>query len=360
VIHAKSEQTIAARVRSSIDFEAENRSALLDDGRTLVSSLDRFVEESARLTMASKELSMVNDAQFELTGFGVLQPMLLDASIEEIWMNDHSRIFFAANGETRCVDSGLSAEAMENLIARLLRYSSKRVDRLHPFADAALPDGSRVHVAIAPAVARGVALNIRKFPSKVRSLASLRDLGMFDGKQLEQLRKVIADRRNFIVSGATNAGKTTLLAAMISELPGPHRVVSIEETQELRITNHDWVSLQGRPEGMGEAQPIDLRRLVRESLRMRPDQLVIGEVRGAEALELLLAMNSGIPAAGTIHAKSAAAALSKLMLLPTLAQANIDAAFIQSTVLAVVDFVIQIETVGGTRKIVEILEVGGK
>lgn len=345
------ESSIAERVRSKLAGGGSG------DSSELVESLDRVVESARGLTLASRELRLVTEADHELSGFGVLQPLLLDPSIEEIWMNDHRQVFYSRAGVVKSMPSGLSESGMENLVARLLRNSSKRVDRLHPFADATLADGSRVHAVVAPISAPGWSLNIRKFPAQTRNLEDLVGLGMVNSGQAMELRRIVQNGSNFIVSGATNAGKTTLLAAMLGELPPERRVVSVEESHELKLLNADWVALQGRPEGFGDVPPIDLRRLVRESLRMRPDALVVGEVRGAEALDLLLAMNSGIPAAGTIHAKSAAAALEKLKLLPMLAQSNIDAGFVASMVGAVVDFVVHVENRDGRRRLTEILQV---
>ena len=347
----QTEVSIAERVRTRLS------SAAATEPDELVASLDRAVESTRVLTLASRELRLVAEADHELSGFGVLQPLLQDPGVEEIWMNDHRQIFFARAGSVECQPSELSQSAMENLVARLLRNSSRRVDRLHPFADATLADGSRVHVAISPIAAPGWSVNIRKFPVRTRSLDELAVLGMLSEAQVELLRQIAISGSNFMVSGATNAGKTTLLAAILAELPPNRRIVSVEESHELRLLNPDWVALQGRPEGFGDAAPIDLRRLVRESLRMRPDALVVGEVRGAEALDLLLAMNSGIPAAGTIHAKSASAALEKLKLLPMLAQANIDAAFMATMVPAVIDYVIHVENLDGGRRLAEVLEV---
>ncbi|MEY2675241.1 MAG: hypothetical protein RL102_507 [Actinomycetota bacterium] len=351
VSQVDAEYSIAERVRSRLSVAGSIASS------DLVESLDYVVESEQGLTLASRELRLVAEADHELSGFGVLQPLLLDPEVEEIWMNDHRIVFFARAGGVDSIASGLSAAGVENLVARLLRNSSRRVDRLHPFADATLADGSRVHVVISPISAPGWSVNIRKFPSRTRRLVDLVALGMLLESQAQQLMQIVLTGSNFLVSGATNAGKTTLLAAMLAELPPERRVVSVEETHELRLLNRDWVALQGRAEGFGDAAPIDLRRLVRESLRMRPDALVIGEVRGAEALDLLLAMNSGIPAAGTIHAKSASAALEKLKLLPMLAQANIDAGFMAATVASVIDFVIHVENRDGKRGIAQILQV---
>jgi pilus assembly protein CpaF len=280
---------------------------------------------------------------------------LNDAQIEEIWINRPGELRFASGGRTEVVNLNFDAQQLENLVFRLLRNSSRRVDRVHPFADATLADGSRVHVVIPPITNGYWTLNVRKFPGKTRSLDDLFAGGMLTSAQHAELSDAMLAGCNVLVSGATQAGKTTFLSALLGQLPAATRVVSIEETHELRISAADWVAMQGRPEAVGDSDAIDLRRLLRESLRMRPDFLVVGEVRGAEALELLLAMNTGIPCAGTIHAKSAQSAISKLKLLPALAKANIDQRFLGETVDDVLDVVVHVERAGGKRRVSEIL-----
>ena len=324
-------------------------------GRKVLRQVDELVELGDKSQHPSAELEMLTEASAELSGFGVLEPLLANQKIEEVWINGADEVRFAVNGKSFKADIRLPHDALENLVFRLLRHSSRRVDRMHPFADATLADGSRVHVVIPPVTAHSWIVNIRKFPPKTRSLGDLVQLGMVTQSQANELAAAMRDGANLLISGATHTGKTTLLSALLGELPPQQRVISIEETHELRLANPDWVAMQGRNGGFGEAEEIDLRRLVREALRMRPEYLVVGEVRGAEALELMLAMNSGIPCAGTIHAKSAAAAISKLQLLPTLAQANIDAGFISAAVREVLDVVVHIRSAGELRRIQEIL-----
>lgn len=321
----------------------------------MVRGIDEFVELDAGRHLANRELEIISEATAELTGFGALQPFLDDPDIEEVWVNQAQQLRYAKAGRSHVVDLNLPAQALENLVFRLLRNSSRRVDRIHPFADATLADGSRVHVVIPPITSGDWAINIRKFPAMTRSLEDLHELGMLTRPQLIELRDAMLRGVNVLVSGATHAGKTTLLSALIGELPSQQRVISVEETHELRLRNADWVAMQGRAEAIGDAEAIDLRRLLREALRMRPEYLVVGEVRGAEALELVLAMNSGIPCAGTIHSKSAQSAVSKLMLLPTLAQANLDAKFIAATVSEVLDLMVHIKNRDGRRYVDELL-----
>ena len=294
----------------------------------------------------------------QLYGFGVLQPYLLNPEIEEIWINRPNQVFVAHNGTVECISLDLAAETIRTLVLRMLRSTGRRIDTSLPFADAILPDGSRLHVVIPDVTARHWSVNIRKFPSKILTLAELGEGGMLTAAQELFLTDASLSGANILVSGATHTGKTTLLTALLDLLPQTTRLVSCEETFELRSSLNDWVALQARQpnlEGRGE---IPLRRLVKEALRMRPDRLVIGEVREAEALDLLIAMNSGVSGACTIHANSASAAITKLCTLPLLAGPNISAEFVRKTVADAVDLVVHCEYLpGGQRRVREIARV---
>ncbi len=294
-----------------------------------------------------------------LVGLGPLQEFLDDDSVEEMWINNSREVFFAVAGVSRRADLTLTAESVRELVDRLLRPTGRRVDVSEPFVDATLPDGSRLHVAIPPVAHRGWSVNVRKFPRTAWTLAGLVDAGSLDSHVAERLVAELARGATFLVSGATQAGKTTMLSALAGAIPAGERVVTVEETCELVIGVDDWVALQCRPasvEGTGE---ITLRRLVKESLRMRPSRLIVGEVRDAEALDLLIAINSGLPGMCTIHANSAVDALHKLTTLPLLAGRNIDASFIRPAVASAIDIVVHCAMAAdGTRRIAHIIDVG--
>jgi pilus assembly protein CpaF len=201
-------------------------------------------------------------------------------------------------------------------------------------------------------------VNIRKFPSKVYSLQKLVGLGSLSLEQARFLSDQVRMGKNILVSGATQAGKTTMLCALLDEVARRHRVITVEETFEIRIEGSDWVAMQTRApnlEGVGE---ISLRRLVKEALRMRPGRIVVGEVREAESLDLLIALNSGLPGLCTIHANSAADAISKLCTLPLLAGSNITSEFVNPTVGACIDLVVHCRMLpNGKRAIEEIAAI---
>lgn len=348
----QSVQEFAREVRSRVvalernDFDAE-------------AVIGEMLDDAALLgDVVENELLLRAGIRSEVLGYGVLQPYLDNPEIEELWINRPNEVRFAKTGEVQANRVDLPEEAIRTLVLRMLRNSGRRVDTSLPFADAVLDDGSRLHVVIPDVTARNWSVNIRKFPKNLYSLEQLLEFGSVTLSQAQYLRAAIKDGKNILVSGATHSGKTTMLVALLNELSANKRLISCEETFELRSNLPDWVAMQARQpnlEGQGE---IPLRRLVKESLRMRPDVLVIGEVREAEALDLLVAMNSGVAGACTIHANSAQAAITKLCTLPLLAGPNISATFVEKTVAEAIDLVIHCENTPMTgRRVSAIAQV---
>ncbi|MCC2034149.1 CpaF family protein [Microbacterium allomyrinae] len=309
------------------------------------------------LAPVDDESACVREVLAAVAGYGPLQAYLDDPTVEELWINAPDRIFIARQGVPERTPLVLTDTAVRDLVERMLQSTGRRVDLSQPFVDASLPDGSRLHVVIPDITRRHWAVNVRKFLPAYRDLARLVAAGSLDPHAAELLRSAMADGRSVLVSGATHAGKTTLLGALIAACPPEHRIVTVEETFELAVAAPDVVSLQGRQPSLEGSGEVTLRRLVKEALRMRPDRLVVGEVRGAEALDLLLALNTGVPGAATIHANSAREALSKLAALPLLAGQNIDGAFVLPAVAASVDLVVHCRRdAEGIRRVVEIVE----
>ena len=307
------------------------------------------------------EPGTARDVVASLTGYGPLQPFFDDPDVEEIWINGPTRVFIAKGGVAELTTVMLSDREVRELVERMLQHSGRRVDLSSPFVDASLPDGSRLHVAI-PDVARAHwAVNIRKFQQRIRTLNRLVELGSLTTTASEFLRMSVLAGANILVSGATHTGKTTMLNALMSSARSADRVVTVEETFELDLDVRDLVALQCRQPNLEGSGEITLRRLIKEALRMRPDRLIVGEVREAESLDLLIALNSGLPGMCTIHANSARDALTKLCTLPLLAGRNIDSSFVVPTVASCIDLVVHLTIDrAGARRVAEIAAPSGR
>lgn len=296
-----------------------------------------------------------------ITGFGPLQPFLDDPAVEEIYLNGPEEVYAASGGESRFTGVTLTPESVRLLVERMLQSTGRRLDLSSPFVDASLPDGSRLHVAIPDITRRHWAVNIRKFVARARRLEDLVALGSLTSDAARFLDAAVATGLNILVSGATQAGKTTMLNCLSASIGPRERVITVEEIFELKVPLRDVVNLQCRQpnlEGHGE---IPLRRLVKEALRMRPDRLLVGEVREAESLDMLIALNSGLPGLCTIHANSARDAVTKICTLPLLAGANISSQFVNPTVAACFDLVLHCgRAPDGHRQVLEIMAVGDR
>jgi pilus assembly protein CpaF len=303
----------------------------------------------------------VDELVARVAGFGPLQAYLDDPAVEEIWINEPHRVFVARDGRHELTTTILTADEVRDLVERMLKTSGRRLDLSSPFVDAMLLSGHRLHVVL-EGIARGfAAVNIRKFVVKADRLDDLVALGTLTPGAARFLDACVVAGLNIIVSGGTQAGKTTMLNTLGSAVPGRERIVSAEEVYELRFSHPDWVQLQTRQSGLEGTGEIKLRHLVKESLRMRPSRIVVGEVRAEECLDLLLALNSGLPGMATVHANSAREALVKLCTLPLLAGENISARFVVPTVAASIDIVVQLGIdVVGKRRVREIVAVPGR
>ncbi|MBC7463863.1 MAG: CpaF family protein [Actinobacteria bacterium] len=300
------------------------------------------------------------DSDFATT-FGPLAIYMADREIEEIWINSPERIFIARAGQNELTNLVLTTDEVRNIVERALMWSGRRLDLSHPFVDARLPDGSRLHVAIPEVTPQHWAVNIRKHLLRNLSLKDLAAKGAMSSEIAILLTNCVRAGLNILVSGGTQAGKTTMLNALVSAVPIKERVITIEEVFELKPNLPDVISLQTRSANLQGEGEIPLRRLIKESLRMRPSRIIVGEVREAEALDLLIALNSGLPGMGTIHANSARDAIVKLQTLPLLAGENISQKFIAPTVASAIDIVLQVALdASGQRRILEVCSLTGR
>jgi pilus assembly protein CpaF len=296
-----------------------------------------------------------------VAGFGPLQPYLDDPEIEEIWINDPGRVFVARRGRSELTTTILRAAEIRDLVEKMLKSSGRRVDLSTPFVDATLPDGSRLHVVIPDITRKHWAVNIRKFVLTAHSLDELVELGTLTATAARFLDAAVVAGLNIIVAGGTQAGKTTLLNCLAAATPARERVVTCEEVFELRLPLPDVVAMQTRQPNLEGTGEVRLRRLVKEALRMRPERIIVGEVRQEECLDLLIALNSGLPGMCTIHANTAREAITKLCTLPLLAGENVSHAFVVPTVASSIDIVVHVERDGqGHRRVGEIVAVPGR
>ncbi|GAB6986774.1 CpaF family protein [Nocardioides pyridinolyticus] len=305
--------------------------------------------------------SMVGELVARVSGFGPLQPFLDDPAVEEVWINDPSRVFIARHGRHELTNLVLSSAQVQELVERMLKSSGRRIDLSQPFVDAMLPEGHRLHVVL-EGISHGFsAVNIRKFVLRAARLRDLVELGSLTAQAAAFLEASVRAGVNILVAGGTQAGKTTALNCLAAAIPGGERVVSAEEVFELRFPHPDWVALQTRQSGLEGTGEIRLRQLVKESLRMRPSRIIVGEVRAEECLDLLLALNAGLPGMCTIHANSAREALVKMCTLPLLAGENISARFVVPTVASSVDLVVHLGIdEHGVRRVNEVVGVPGR
>ena len=294
-------------------------------------------------------------------GLGPLQKYLDDDEVEEIWVNAPEQVFVARRGAAELTTTILTPSQVRDLVERMLKLSGRRLDRSSPFVDATLPGGERLHVVIPDVTREHWAINIRKYVVRASHLDDLVALGSMPPGAGRFLAASVAAGLNVLVSGSTQAGKTTLLNALAGSIPPRERVISCEEVFELQIDHRDTIGLQCRQPNLEGTGEITLRRLVKEALRMRPSRIIVGEVREAESLDMLIALNAGVPGMCTVHANSAREALTKICTLPLLAGENVTAAFVVPTVATAIDLVVHLEVDGnGRRRTREIVAVPGR
>jgi pilus assembly protein CpaF len=295
-----------------------------------------------------------------MVGLGPIEPYLNDPQITEVMVNAPDKIFIEVEGELQAVKAAFrDEEHILNVIDRIVAPLGRRVDESTPFVDARLPDGSRVNAIIPPLALGSPALTIRRFSATPFTLGRLVDLETMNKQMAQFLQASVRGRLNILISGGTGSGKTSTLNALARCVPDGERLVTIEDTAELQLNAQNLVSLESRPpniEGKGE---VTIRTLVRNALRMRPDRILVGEVRGPEAFDMLQAMNTGHPGSlTTIHANSAADAVRRLESMVLMAGLELPQPAIRESIASSVDLILQQERLpGGKRKVVSIAEV---
>ena len=328
---------------------AEEDGVPVDPGR--VAELAR---EAAPLLGAAPLRAIVAEVMAEVSGLGVLEPLLADPAVSEVMVNGPGRVWVERRGRLERVPLAIDADVIEHLIEKIVAPLGLRADRSSPLVDARLPDGSRVNAVVPPLAIDGPCLTVRRFASVAVPLDAFGPAPL-----AELLASAVRDRRSIVVSGGTGTGKTTLLNALAGCIGEDERVITIEDAAELRLPQPHVVRLEARPpnaEGVGEVR---VRELVRNALRMRPDRIVVGEVRGPEALDMLQAMNTGHEGSlSTCHANSPADALRRIETMVLMGDVGLPLDAVREQIASALDLVVQVErAASGARRVSAVAEV---
>ena len=335
------------------------RSRVEGEIRALVGNL--IAESGTPLTLAERE-AILGDVLDEVFGFGPLEPLLRDKTINDILVNTHKHVFVERNGLLERVPAAFQDDQhLLRVIDRIVSRVGRRIDDSSPMVDARLPDGSRVNAVIPPLAVDGPLLSIRRFPAERLKAENLVSLKALTQNMLDFLRHCVRSRLNCVISGGTGAGKTTLLNVLSAFISEKERIVTIEDAAELQLHQEHVVRLETRPPNVEGKGAIRQRQLVINALRMRPDRIVVGEVRGEEALDMLQAMNTGHDGSlTTVHANTPRDALARLETMLAMANVNLpDKAMRQQIAAAVHVIVQQTRMSDGTRKVTSVSEITG-
>lgn len=351
-----------AELREAVRARLSWDSSVSDEELMQLIESELFKRERTRRMTAAERKASVNRLFHSFRGLDALQPLLADPEITEIMINGHDDIYIERRGQIQPVNLGFeSAERLEDLIQNIVGRVNRMVNEASPIVDARLPDGSRVHVVLPPISLKGPAVTIRRFPEKPLGMAELVELGALTEEAASFLRDLVAAKYNLFISGGTGSGKTTFLNALSQWIKPDERVVTIEDAAELQLRGvPNLVSLETRnanSEGKGH---IGIRELIRASLRMRPNRIIVGEVRGPEALDMLQAMNTGHEGSlSTGHANGARDMISRLETM-VLSGADLPVAVVRQQIASAVDVLIHLSRYrDSSRRIAEISEVKG-
>lgn len=356
---ARVDAALAERLRSRI--VREGRLEGLGGSREAVErAADDLLDEERLLLSPARRSVLVRAVADEALGLGPLEELLRDDTVSEVMVNGPDAVFIERAGRIERADVHFVDNAhIMHVADRILSRVGRRIDEASPMADARLADGSRVNVVIPPLAIDGPVITIRRFAGPSLTLQRLCEIGSLNDHLLGVLRHAIDTRRNILVTGGTGSGKTTTLAALASLLPPHERIVTIEDAAELRLQHPHVVRLESRPASLEGRGAVTIRSLVRNALRMRPDRIIVGEVRGGEALDMLAALATGHDGSlSTLHASSATEALRRLTTLALMGDIDLPYRALQEQVVAAIDLIVhQARGVDGIRRIVEVAAV---
>lgn len=331
--------------------------------RRQIEEIIHGIANQERLELSGREqLQLADEIADDMTGYGPLRPLLLDQSINDIMVNGPSNVYVERNGKleriaVRFRDNDHIASVAQKIAAQV----GRRVDESSPMVDCRLPDGSRVNIIFPPLAIHSPCISIRKFPSRRLDMAGMIQNGSVTAAMAGLLEIAARSRLNVLVSGGTGSGKTTLLNALSQFIDHSERIVTIEDAAELQLQQPHVISLETRPPSLEGTGQVTQRDLVWNALRMRPDRIVVGEVRGAEAFDMLQAMNTGHDGSiSTVHANSARDAMTRIENMVQMGQPNLPLRAIRSQIVAALDLIVQVERMrDGHRRVIQICEVIG-
>ncbi len=341
------------------NVEAIGRTQLRNEIGIIIS--DIISKENVPLSQSERE-RLIIDVQHETFGLGPLEPLLADPDIADILVNNSHSVYVERFGKLQKVDVVFRDDAhLMQIIDRIVSKVGRRIDESSPMVDARLPDGSRVNAIIPPLAIDGPALSIRRFGVDPLKMNDILAMGTITPHMAKLLQGAVKARLNILISGGTGTGKTTLLNILSEYIPGDERIVSIEDSAELQLKQEHVVRLETRPPNIEGAGAVNQRELVRNSLRMRPDRIIVGEVRGGEALDMLQAMNTGHDGSlSTIHANAPRDALARLETMVLMAGMDLPERAIREQVASAINIIIQLARMSdGTRKIIRLSEITG-
>ncbi len=322
----------------------------------------RLMQEQAVPLNHSARSSLIKEIEDEMLGLGPLEPLLADASVSDILINGAGKVYIERGGLLELTDVVFNDDAhLLNIIDRIVSSVGRRVDESSPMVDARLQDGSRVNVIIPPLALDGPTVSIRRFGVDMLTMDNLVEFGTLTGELAQVLQAVVQARLNVLISGGTGSGKTTLLNILSGYIPTRERIVTIEDSAELQLRQPHVVRLETRPANVEHRGEVSQRDLVRNSLRMRPDRIVIGEVRGAESLDMLQAMNTGHDGSlTTIHANTPRDALGRVENMVMMTGIEFPSRSLRSQIASALDVVVQVERQeDGKRRVVSVQEING-
>jgi pilus assembly protein CpaF len=346
-----------------VSREIDARQVNAADRQNVAQQIMEQAYQSTRLTLSTPVRDQIfHEVINDLLGYGVLQPLLDDPEISEVMVNGAKKVYIERKG--KLVKTNIQFENDEQVlkvIDRIILPLGRRIDPDSPTVDARLPDGSRVNAVISPCAIDGPSITIRKFQKGKLSIDQLIEFGSITKGMADFLRACVISRFNVVISGGTGSGKTTLLNVLSGYIPEDERIVTIEDAAELRLQQDHIVRLETKAPNLEGRNSVSIRDLVRNSLRMRPDRIVVGEVRGGEALDMLQAMNTGHDGSmTTVHANSPRDAISRLETLCLMAGMDLPLKVIREQIASAIDVVVQQSRLkGGVRKVTSIAEVSG-